>query len=270
MNKELMNIDTRKVINIYGMKVDMIQIPGVIEAMEGWIKDKSFGNYIVISNANDAAISRSDSKVKQAVNESSLSVPDGFSLILLARLNGHPLKRRVYGPDLMHDFLKVSESKGYSHFFYGSTEDILNKLKLRFKKEFPSLKLAGVYSPPFGSITKEKEEEIVDKINRASPDVLWVGLGCPKQQLWMHRHRDKFKVPVMVGVGAAFDFIAKAKAQAPNWMRDNGLEWLFRLSTEPKRLWKRYLVANWLFLWFFLREFIRLKIVANFSKNGIL
>ncbi len=267
MNRELMSIDKKKLINIYGMKVDMIQIPEVVEAMEGWIKNRSFGNYIVISNANDAAISRGNNKVKQAVNESSLSVPDGFSLILLARLNGYRLRRRVYGPELMNNFLKVSQSKGYSHLFYGSTEDTLNKLQLKLKEKVPNLNIAGFHSPPFEKVTEEEKEDIIGKINRASPDVLWVGLGCPKQQLWMYEHKSKLKVPVMVGVGAAFDFLAEVKPQAPSWMRDHGLEWLFRLGSEPKRLWRRYLIANSLFLVYFLREFIRLKIIANFKNK---
>ena len=261
-----MNTDKKKLINIYGMKVDMVQIPEVIEAMEGWIRNRSFGNYIVISNANDVTISRGNSKVKQAVNESSLSVPDGFSLIMLGRMHGYPLKKRVYGPDLMFEFLRVSESRGYSHFFYGASEDALEKLKISLKEKFPSLKIAGFYSPPFRDISEAEDEEIVERINKASPDVLWVGLGCPKQQLWMQKHKDKLKVPVMVGVGAAFDFFAGTKLQAPRWVRDNGFEWLFRLVTEPRRLWKRYLIGNTLFLAFFLRELIRVKILKR-GKN---
>lgn len=254
------------------MRVDPVQTPQVIESMETWIKNRNFGNYIVISNANDAAASRRDKKVKEAVNQSSLSVPDGFSLVLLARLNGYPLKRRVYGPDLMDDFFKISQSKGYSHFFYGSTEGILSKFKSELRIKFPGLKISGFYSPPFSQLNQEEDQEIIDRINKASPDVLWVGLGCPKQQLWMYEHKDKLKVPVMVGVGAAFDFLAKTKPQAPSWMRDHGLEWLFRLITEPKRLWKRYLLGNTMFLWFFGKEFIRLRILkqnnCRFHKNS--
>jgi len=252
-----------KSISIYGMRVDPVQIPQVIESMETWVKNKKFGNYIVISNANDAAVSRKDTKVKEAVNQSSLSVPDGFSLVLLSRLNGYPLKRRVYGPDLMQDFFKVSKDKGYSHFFYGSTEATLAKLESELKTDFPDLKIAGFYAPPFRELSQEEDFKIVDRINQASPDVLWVGLGCPKQQIWMFEHKDKLKVPVMVGAGAAFDFLAKTKTQAPSWMREHGFEWLFRLSVEPKRLWKRYLIGNFLFLAYFLREFIRIKILKR-------
>jgi len=249
-----------KYISFCKMRVDMIQIPEVIKFMEEWIIHKNFGNYIVISNANDAVTSKKSKEIQEATNNSSLSVPDGISLILLARLYGYPLKRRVYGFDLMNEFLSLSGKKGYSHFFYGSTDNTLEKLRLNLKKKMPNLKIKGFYSPPFRKLTEVEDKEIIEMINRASPDVLWVGLGCPKQQLWMYEHKDKLKIPVMVGAGAAFDFVAGTKSQAPRWMRDNGFEWLFRLVTEPKRLWKRYLIGNAIFLWFFFKEFIKIKI----------
>lgn len=243
-------------IVVLGMRVDMVQIPEVIEQMEDWIKEKSFGHDIVVSNANDAVICKKDPQVQEAVNTSSLSVPDGMSLILLARRYGFPLKKRVYGPDLMFEFLKRAVQKGYSSYFYGSTNDVLNKLSTNLRNDFPDLKIAGSYSPPFRELTKEEEEKVIEEINCVSPDVLWVGLGCPKQQLWMHRNRDKLKVPVIAGVGAAFEFFAKTKLQAPLWIRDHGFEWLFRLVTEPRRLWKRYLVNGSLFIYYVTQEFI--------------
>ncbi len=251
-------MDTSK-ISILGTKVNIVQIPGVISLMKRWIEEKTTGNYIVISNANDVVTSREDIKVREAVNNSSLSVPDGISLVMLARLYGYNLKKRVYGPDLMLEFLKISENKGYSHFFYGSTNDTLNKLILNLKKKFAKLKIIDSYSPPFRDIDNEEDKAIVDRINRASPDVLWVGLGCPKQQLWMYEHRDKLKVPVMVGIGAAFDFLAGTRKQAPKWMQRLGLEWLFRLITEPRRLWKRYLIGNTMFIWLILKQLIKNK-----------
>lgn len=239
-----------KSINILGMKVDMVQTSEVIKIMENWIRNKEYGNYIVISNANDSVISKQNREVRQAVNNSSLSVPDGISLVLLARLYGYSLKKRVYGPDLMLEFLKTTSHKNYSHFFYGATDNVLTRLISNLKQDFPNLKVAGVYSPPFRSLTRFEDNQIVTMINAASADILWVGLGCPKQQLWMYRHQHKLKVPVMVGVGAAFDFLAKLKPQAPRFIRDNGFEWLFRFVSEPKRLWKRYLVNGSLFLYY--------------------
>ncbi|MBL7196761.1 MAG: WecB/TagA/CpsF family glycosyltransferase [Candidatus Omnitrophica bacterium] len=250
-------------IDVLGMKIDIIQIPRVIETMEEWIKNRDFGNYICISNMNDIAYSYRNREIRKATNAASLSVPDGFSLVLLARMHGYPLKRRVYGSELMNEFLNLSEKKEYSHFFYGATNSTLEKLNLNLRKKFPGLKINGFYSPPFRELSEDEDREVIEMINLASPDVLWIGLGCPKQQLWMYRHKDKLKVPVMVGVGAAFDFLAGVKPQAPRWLRDNGFEWLFRLVTEPKRLWKRYLIGNTLFSWFLLREFINIKILKK-------
>lgn len=243
--------------------MDAVQACDVIENMNEWIKEKSYGNYVVVSNANDAVISRRNNSVKEAVNNSSLSVPDGISMVFLARLYGHSLKERVYGQALMFESLRLAEKTGYSNFFYGSSPQTLSLLVKSLKAQFPDLNIAGSYSPPFRELSEEESAEIADNINKASPDIVWVGLGCPKQQLWMHRHKDKLKVPVMVGVGAAFDFMAGTKAQAPRWIRDRGFEWLFRLVTEPGRLWKRYLIGNTLFSWMFIKEFIRINILRK-------
>jgi N-acetylglucosaminyldiphosphoundecaprenol N-acetyl-beta-D-mannosaminyltransferase len=253
-----------KCFRVWGMRVDAVQIPEVIRIMEDWIKIKDPGKYIVISNVHDALISRNNVTARKSVNSSSLSVPDGTPLLWLARLYGYRLKEKVRGTTLFLEFLKLAEKKGYSNFFYGSTQNTLTLLIKNLKQRFPNLNISGVYSPPFRELSKEENEAIVEIINKASPDVLWVGLGCPKQQLWMYAHKDnKLGVPVMVGVGAAFDFVAHTKPQAPLWMRDNGLEWLFRLVTEPKRLWKRYLVGNTLFAGLFLKEYIKLKLLRK-------
>ncbi|TAM37165.1 glycosyltransferase [bacterium] len=243
-------------LDVLGMRIDLVQIPGVIEIVSGWIKNKEHGNYIVVSNAYDAVVSRRDSRVKNAVNSSSLTVLDGISLVLLARLKGYGFKKRVYGPDLMLNFLKVAQEKGYSSFFYGTTEATLGLLLRYLKSEFPDLKISGCYAPPFGKMAKEEDEKVARLINEAKPDVVWVGLGCPKQQLWMYGHKDALRVPVMIGVGAAFDFLAGVKPQAPLWIRDNGFEWLFRLVTEPKRLWRRYLLDYPLFVYYIVMDLI--------------
>ena len=252
------------IMNVLGIKVNIIQISRVIEFMEGWIEKRDFGSYICISNMNDIAYSYKNRKIREAMNSAALSVPDGISLVLLARLYGIPLKRRVYGPDLMFEFFKATKHKEYSHFFYGSTEETLKFLIKNLKEKLPELKIAGFHSPPFRPLTEEEDREIIDTINRASPDVLWVGLGCPKQQLWMYEHKDKIRVPVMVGVGAAFDFLAGTKVQAPRWIRDNGVEWLFRLITEPRRLWKRYMVNGSIFIYNIAKQ-----LVDDFSNGRL-
>lgn len=245
-----------KYIHIFGVRIDVVQIPDVCAIMKTWIINKNYGNYIVISNANDAVISTHNAEVKKAVNSSSLTVADGISLVLTARLYGFALKNRVYGPDLMLRFLEIAQAHGYTNFFYGSTQEVLNTLTKNLRKNFPNLKISGSYAPSYRALTEAEDRRIVEDINRISPDVLWIGLGCPKQQLWMYEHKDKLKIPVMVGVGAAFDFLAGTKLQAPAWLRNNGLEWLFRLISEPKRLWRRYLVNGSLFIYYLCRELI--------------
>lgn len=263
-----MPIDEKNRISILGMKVDMVEIPNVIEAMEGWINKKLFHNYIVVSNADGVMKHKVDIRMRQAVNASSLSVPDGFSLICLGRLKGYSLKRRVYGPDLMSEFIDTTKDKEYSHFFYGGNGVTLDKLLSNLKHKFPDLKIAGYYSPPFRALTPEEDRLVIERINSSNPDVLWVGIGCPKQEIWMLEHKDKLNVPVMVGVGAAFDFLAGTKPQAPTWIRNNGFEWLFRFASEPKRLWRRYLINNSLFVFYVTLELISKAFTLNKNKSN--
>lgn len=236
-------------ITVLSMRVDMVQIPEVLNIMEEWINNGMRGNYITISNADSSRWSKKNSRFREAINCSALSVPDGISLVLLSRFYGHKLKRRVYGPELMEEFCKLSDEKSYTNYFYGGTEETLERLTHNLQAKFPDFKIAGTYSPAFRELTEEEDRQIVNMINKANPDVLWVGLGCPKQEIWMYEHKDKLNVPVIVGVGAAFDFHAGTKKQAPGWMREHGLEWFFRLITEPRRLWKRYIVGGAVFLY---------------------
>lgn len=255
--------------NVYfsvgGIKIHPVQIPDVVEIMTQWINEKVLGNYIVVSNANDAVLSNKDKSVKNAVNASSLSVPDGFSMVLLGRVFGYPLKNRVYGPDLMLEFLDQSQKSGFSHYFYGATDTINDLMIKNLRSKFPLLKIAGSFAPPFRQLSEDEKIRVIDSINYAGPDVLWIGLGCPKQQLWMHEFSDKLNVPVMVGVGAAFDFVAGTKSQAPKWMQKSGLEWFYRLATEPTRLWKRYLIGNTVFIWLCIKEIFKTKIRGKTS-----
>jgi len=252
-------------VNICGIKVNIVQIPEVIEIMQVWIRNRDIGNYIAVSNAFDVVLSQKDSKIRDAVNNSSLSVPDGISLVLAARAYGYDLKKRVYGPDLLFEFLKNTQDKGYSHFFYGTTKETLKRLADSLKGQFPKLKVSGTHPSFFREFTAEEKQRVAETINNSSTDILWVGIGCPRQELWMYDFKDKLKVPVMVGVGAAFDFLSGTKPQAPRWIRDNGFEWLFRLIIEPRRLWKRYFIGNSIFMWLFLKEFVKIKILRKKS-----
>jgi N-acetylglucosaminyldiphosphoundecaprenol N-acetyl-beta-D-mannosaminyltransferase len=185
-----------------------------------------------------------DPAFKEALNSTDLVVPDGMPLVWLGRRGGCHLRRRVYGPDLMLAFCEQTAARGYRHFFYGGEPGVPERLAESLKRRFPPMEVCGTFSPPFRPLDPEEDQEIATMICRAAPDVLWVGLGTPKQERWMCEHRDKLNVPAIVSVGAAFDLLSGRRNQAPGWMREHGLEWLFRLVQEPRRLWRRYLVGG--------------------------
>ncbi|HXA56986.1 MAG TPA: WecB/TagA/CpsF family glycosyltransferase [Candidatus Acidoferrum sp.] len=227
---------------VLGVNVDAVQIPEVIARMESWIAERGASHFIAVTGMHGVTEAQRDPGFKRILNGADLAVPDGMPLVWLARRRGIQLERRVYGPELMTDFCGQTVAKSYRHFLYGGDPVVAGHLATVLQERFPGILIAGVYSPPFRPLTEAEETEITNRLNHNSIDVLWVALGCPRQERWMHVHRDKLRVPVMVGVGAAFDFIAGAKKQAPRWMRECGLEWLFRLLQEPRRLWRRYLV----------------------------
>jgi N-acetylglucosaminyldiphosphoundecaprenol N-acetyl-beta-D-mannosaminyltransferase len=244
---------------VLGVTFFAVQIPDVIQQMQRWISAAGGSHYICVSNVHSIVESQYERSVKATLNNSDLNVPDGMPVVWMGRLRGHELSRRVYGPELFEHFLRETQGKQYKHFFYGGSSATLDALMTSLKDAFPGLQIAGKYSPPFRPLTPEEESNAVEMINAASPDVLWIGLGCPKQELWMREHRDVLNVPVMVGIGQAFNIYAGTLKQAPRWMRESGLEWLFRLCLEPRRLWRRYLVYNTLFLYYVFLEFFGLK-----------
>lgn len=216
--------------------------------------------YICVCPVSTIMECKRDEKVLISVNEADLATPDGMVVVWIGRMLGHSNIKRVYGPELMQAVCANSKNKGYKHYLYGSSAGVLNKLKASLAGKYPGLNICGIYSPPFRKLTQEEDENIVREINSSCPDIIWVGLGSPKQDLWMYEHRQRINAPVMIGVGAAFDFLAGIKPQAPTWIRNNGFEWLFRLVTEPKRLWRRYLINGSLFIYyvgveFFLKKF---------------
>lgn len=232
---------------VLGIRLDAVQIPDVICQMEQWINEKSFGHFIAVTNTHVVTEARRQSSFKRVLGAADLVVPDGMPLVWLGRQLGYPLKRRVYGPELMETFLRESGPR-YRHFLYGGAPGVPECLSRILSKRFQGIRFVGTYSPPFRLLTSKEDEEVVELINKAEPDVLWVGLGAPKQELWMYEHKESLRVPVMVGVGAAFDFLAGVKSQAPHWMKEHGLEWLWRLMSEPRRLWRRYLIYGSLFV----------------------
>ena len=177
-----------------------------------------------------------------------MAIPDGGPLSLVGKKRGYPDMERIPGPNYMGEILKISEEKGYLHYFYGSTAETLDKLYQHLNREYPGLKVAGMYSPPFRSMTKEEDEALVREINRLNPDFVWIGLGAPKQENWMAAHQGCI-CGLMIGVGAGFDYFAGNIKRAPGWMQKLNLEWLYRLLQDPGRLLKRYWHSNTKFIW---------------------
>ncbi|TCL59340.1 exopolysaccharide biosynthesis WecB/TagA/CpsF family protein [Kineothrix alysoides] len=209
------------------------------------------GEYVCVSNVHTTVMAYNDEAYCRIQNEAALAIPDGKPLSLMCRLRGYKDAQRVAGPDLMPEILKLSEEKGYRHYFYGSTEETLNSLEANLRERYPRLNIVGIYSPPFRKLTPEEDAEIMEKISLTKPDFLWVGLGAPKQERWMYEHKGKVDA-VMLGVGAAFDFHAGTAKRAPKWIQEFYLEWLYRLIQDPKRLLKRYVRSNIQFIWLIL------------------
>lgn len=225
---------------VLGVRVNAVQIPDVVGQMQRWISERDGCHFIAVTGMHGVTEAQHDDFFKQILNSADLVVPDGMPLVWLGRWHGHNLKRRVYGPELMQTLCGETGPK-YRHFLYGGMPGVPGLLG-RVLQERYGINVVGAYSPPFRALSPKEDDEIVARIHAARPDVLWIGLSTPKQERWMYEHRPKLRVPVVVGVGAAFDLNSGKSKQAPRLMREHGLEWLFRLLQEPKRLWRRYLV----------------------------
>src|ERR1700687_3902869 len=228
---------------VLGVQVDAVQIPDVIARMEEWITKREACHFVAVTDMHSMMEAQHDAQFKAILNSADLVVPDGFPLVWLGRRKGFSrLRRRGYGPELMLELCAASASKEYRPFFYGGAPGAAEELAKLFASQFPGLVVAGTFCPPFRPLTMEEDEAAIAAIEQSRADIIWVGLGAPKQERWMFANRDNLRVPLLVGVGAAFDFHTGRVAQAPVWMREHGFEWLFRLSQEPRRLWRRYLI----------------------------
>ena len=215
--------------------------------------------YVCICNVHSVVTTTQDIEFKIAVNNADMSTPDGAPVAWALRRLGYDMQERINGPDLMLRYLAQAERLGQSVFFYGSTEATIDRLRATLAMRFPHLRIAGTHAPPFRPLTKQEDEEIIRMINDSGAHVVFVGLGCPKQEIWMAEHRGRIHA-VMVGVGAAFDYHSGMVRRAPLWWQQHGLEWLFRLGSEPRRLFKRYMVTNTLFVIGLVRQFITNKL----------
>ena len=211
------------------------------------------GNYICVANVHTTVMAFRDKEYRTIQNSAAMALPDGQPLSIVSRKRGSRTAKRVAGPDLMPAILDLSQEKGYTHFFYGSTENTLAKLEKELLTRYPKLQIAGMYAPPFRDLTQDEDEEIVRRINESGADFVWVALGAPKQEKWMYDHRNRIG-GLMIGVGAAFDFIAGTTKRAPIWMQKLCLEWVFRILQDPRRMIPRYLNTNFAFLYYVHKE----------------
>ena len=246
-------------INILGVGISAINMNDALQQMEHWIRTKE-QHYICVCPNQTIMESLKNEELRRILNSAGLATPDGMSVVWSCKLYGNSYIEQVCGSDLMLAFSAASAKRGYTNFFYGGTDRVLEQLAKKLCEMFPGLKVVGTYSPPFRPLTEAEDKAVIEMINQANPDVVWVGLGAPKQECWMAEHIGRITAPVMVGVGAAFDFLSGQKKRAPRWMQHNGLEWLFRLLQEPRRLWRRNLYHplffyNLLLQWTGLKQF---------------
>ena len=244
--------------NILGVGVSAVNMPAAVRTIVGWIEGGE-QHYVCVVPVHSVMDCLRDDEHRRIVNRSGMTTPDGMPMVWLCRLKGFRHVRRVYGPDLMLEMCRVSQEKKFRHYFLGGAEGVPEKLVANLTDSLPWLEVGGLYSPPFRELTPIETDEMIARINESKADILWVGLGSPKQERWMAEHIEALDVPVVIGVGAAFDFHAGVKKQAPRWMQQSGLEWLFRLASEPRRLWKRYLRANPAFVVLITLQALRLR-----------
>jgi N-acetylglucosaminyldiphosphoundecaprenol N-acetyl-beta-D-mannosaminyltransferase len=215
--------------------------------------DKLRGKYICVANVHTTVMSYENEEYRAIQNNAAMALPDGGPLSKYCRLKGVEHAERVTGPDLMGEVFRVSAENGYRHFFYGSKEQTLNSMKERLEHEYNGIQIVGMYSPPYRALTAKEDEEAINMINSSKPDFIWVGLGAPKQEIWMSEHAEIVN-GVMIGVGAGFDYFAGNIKRAPVIMQKLCLEWLYRLLQDPRRLWKRYVTTNYKFVKYIMRE----------------
>ena len=233
--------------NILGVEIAAINMDWLLDFTEENIEDLS-GDYMCVANVHTTVTAYEDPEYRAIQNGGIMAIPDGGPLSSVGRRRGHPHMERVTGPDYMDRIMRISVEKGYRHFFYGSTERVLEKMEVNLRERYPGLRIAGMCSPPFRPMTSEEDRTLVEQINGAGADLIWVGLGAPKQERWMAAHQGRIN-GFMVGVGAGFDYLAGDIRRAPGWMQAMDLEWLYRLLQDPKRLFRRYWHTNMKFIW---------------------
>lgn len=229
--------------NVLGVGVSVVDMGAAVRTIQEWI-DRGIPHYVCVTSVHGVMASQASPELRHIHNQAGMVTPDGMPLAWLLRLAGHARSSRVCGPELMPAVFAASQARGDRHYLYGATEQTLAKLRAGLLAQAPAAQIVGSYAPPFRPLTPAEDVEITVRINDAAPDVVWVGLSTPKQERWMAEHRARLSAPVLIGVGAAFDVHAGLSRRAPRLMQRLGLEWLYRVAKEPRRLWWRYFWNN--------------------------
>jgi N-acetylglucosaminyldiphosphoundecaprenol N-acetyl-beta-D-mannosaminyltransferase len=234
-------IMTTRSVSILGTPISLLSMNRALSIIDMWQGDKT-DRFVVFRDVHGVMLARDDLALKRAHQEAEIVAPDGMPIVWAARWAGGTGISRVCGPDLMLEVCRYGVTRGWRHFFYGGASGVAEVAVKNLRARFPGLIVAGIACPPFRPLTLEEDESMSASIRLAKPNFVWVGLGTPKQELWMAEHRGRLGGVTMMGVGAAFDIYAERISRAPIWMQKLGLEWAFRLFKEPRRLWKRYLI----------------------------
>ena len=250
-------------VNVLGVGISVLNLRSALAAIAAAVREKRKG-YICVTGVHGVMEAQADAAFKKILNNAFLCTPDGMPMVWAGKLNGHREMRRVYGPDLMLDVCAWSETSGAKHFFYGGADGVAELLAQKLKEKFPKLQVAGTFTPPFRALNEIEVCDLQKRISESQPDILWVGLSTPKQEKFMAEFLPKLDATVMIGVGAAFDFHSGRVKQAPRWMQRSGLEWFYRLCSEPRRLAKRYFRNNPLFVLKFFGQLTGLKKYSGF------
>lgn len=240
-------------LNVLGVGISPLNMTRALRQLDGWIAARE-RQYVCICNVHSVMECRRSENVRRVFNRCGMVTPDGMPLVWLLRRAGYRDASRVYGPDLMLATMEGFVKRGCRHYLHGGVPGVAERLSTIMRDRIPGIVIVGASTPAFGKASELCTAEVAERINRAEPDIVWVGMSSPKQDLWMSCMRPLLRAPVLIGVGAAFDFHTGRVAQAPAWMQRSGLEWLFRLAQEPRRLWRRYLVDNPWFLFEVFRQ----------------
>jgi N-acetylglucosaminyldiphosphoundecaprenol N-acetyl-beta-D-mannosaminyltransferase len=240
--------------NVLGVGVSALDLEVAVGLIAEALANETKG-YICVTGVHGVSEAQRDLEFRHILNQAFLNAPDGMPVVWMSQAQGFSNVRRVYGPDLMLRMCELSVPRGFTHFLYGAGPGVAEELRIRLEQRFPGIKILGTYTPPFRPLNSLEEAELLRRVRDLKPDIFWVGLSTPKQEKFMATYYTKLNATLFLGVGAAFDFHAGRIRQAPRWMQRAGLEWLFRLACEPRRLWKRYLKNNPLFV---LRAFCQL------------